>query len=55
MNGRSRDQSNATEPPNADSLLRWALGILTAYLVVMLIPMVAWTRVSGSSAGLLLT
>lgn len=54
MNGRSRDQSNATEPPNADSLLRWALGILTAYLVVMLIPMVAWTRISGSSAGLLL-
>ena len=55
MNGRSRAQSLASgKARSPDHLLRWALGILVAYLTVMLVPMTQWTRSSGSPTGLLL-
>ena len=55
MHGRPRAQSTASgNARSPDHLLRWALGILVAYLIVMLVPMTQWTRTSGSPTGLLL-
>ena len=55
MYGRPRPHSSASlEYWPHEPLLRWALGILAAYLTVMLVPMTRWTRTSGSPTGLLL-
>ena len=55
MNGRPRTQPPASVTARSPAhLLRWALGILVAYLIVMLVPMTQWTRTSGSPTGLLL-
>jgi membrane-associated phospholipid phosphatase len=55
MNGRPRAHSSAGgESPRHDHLLRWALGILIAYLTAMLVPIAQWARESGSATALLL-
>ena len=48
MIGRSRSTPPHTADNHDDALLRAALGILGAYLTVMLVPIWTWTRQSGS-------
>ena len=55
MTGRpSHTAPSGMHDDHDDILLRWSLGILGAYLTVMLVPICVWTRHSGSATALLL-